>query len=122
MRIVLMFTFTALAFVFNSYMPSIPIVLWYLMSINLFTFLLVIIDKFNAIKDRKRVPESNLYFFAIAGGFLGLLIAMVLAKHKISKKSFLFVQLLITALWLTVIYYVLTHTQQIQAAIEILRS
>lgn len=118
-RIILMFTFTILAFTLNSYLPAIPVILWYLISINLFTFILFIIDKYNATKDRTRVTEVSLYFLAIAGGFLGALLAMLVARHKINNKAFLFWQLLIAAIWVIAIVYVINNSDKI---IEILKN
>jgi len=122
MRIILMFTFTILAFVLNKYISTIPIITWYLISINIFTLLLMVIDKYHSIKGRKRVPLMNLYFFSIAGGFLGLIIAMLLTKHKLSNKAFLLWQILITMIWMITIIYILTHMDKIQNALAILAS
>jgi len=122
MRIILMFTFTILAFALNNYVSSIPIVIWYLVSINVFALLLMSIDKYHAIKDRKRVPEANLYFFAIAGGFLGTIVAMLIAKHKTANKTFIFWQALISAIWVICIWYVLNNMEKIQNALDILTS
>jgi uncharacterized membrane protein YsdA (DUF1294 family) len=113
-----MFTFTALSFGLNAFMPTIPVIYWYFVSINIFTFFLFVIDKFNSIKDRKRVPEISLHFFSIAGGFIGAILAILLARHKINKKAFLFIQSLIIAIWLIVIYLVSTNLQTIQRALS----
>ena len=116
-RILLMFSLAALAFVFNSLNPSIPVIIWYLVSINIFTFFIFVIDKYYALKDRKRVPEISLYFFSFAGGFLGAILGMIIAKHKTSKKLFLSIQTIITIIWIFAIYYVLTHLETIQKAL-----
>jgi len=117
-RILLMFSFAAIAFVLNNYFATIPVIVWYLVSINIFTFFLTLIDKYHAIKERKRVPEFNLYFFSFAGGFLGLILGMIIAKHKTSKKLFMFIQAIIAIFWLVAIYYILTHLEAIQRALS----
>lgn len=112
-----MFSFAALSFMFNSFIPSIPVVIWYLLSINIFTFFIFIIDKYYSTKNRKRVPEMSLHFFSFAGGFLGALIAMIAARHKTSKKVFLIIQLTISVIWILAICYVITHLEVIQNAL-----
>lgn len=113
-RIILLFSFAALSFTFNSFMPTIPVILWYFVSINIFSFLLFIIDKIYAIKDRTRVPESNLHFFTFAGGFIGSFLAMLIARHKIRKKSFILIQSSIAVLWIIAIYYISINIESIQ--------
>lgn len=118
LRIILMFTLAVLAFTFNSFIPSIPVILWYLISINVFTFLLYSIDKYYAMKERKRVPEMTLYFFSFAGGFLGAILSMILTKHKLRKKLFISIQAVITIIWLVCIYLVLNNFETIQKALH----
>jgi uncharacterized membrane protein YsdA (DUF1294 family) len=99
-------------------MPTIPVIVWYLLSINIFTFLLLVIDKIYSLKERKRVPEISLHFFSIAGGIFGALIAMIIARHKIRKKLFLSIQGIIAIIWIISIYYVLTNLETIQNALQ----
>lgn len=121
-RIILMFTLAVLSFTLNNFIPSIPVILWYLMTINIFTFLLLVIDKIYSLKDRKRVPEMSLYFFSTAGGVFGALLAMIIAKHKIRKKLFLSIQIFISLLWVFSIYFVLTNLEAIQQVLQGLSS
>ncbi len=113
-----MFGLATLSFVLNNFIPSIPVIVWYLVSINLVTFFLFIIDKYHSIKDRKRVPEISLHFFSFAGGFIGAFLAMILAKHKVRKKLFLSIQTAISILWIFSIYYILTHLEAIQKVLN----
>ena len=121
-RIILMFAFTILAFILNSYLSAIPVILWYLISINIFTFILLIIDKYNATKNRKRVAQASLYFLALAGGFLGTLLAMLIARHKIRDKLFVFWQTLIAVIWVIGSVYVINHSDEIKAIVKNLLS
>lgn len=121
-RIILMFSLAFLSFTLNNFIPSIPVIVWYLLTINIFTFLLLVIDKIYALKDRKRVPEMSLYFFSIAGGVLGALLAMIVARHKIRKKLFLSIQVFIALLWIVSVYFVLTNLDAIQKALQGLSS
>ena len=117
-RIILMFSLAVFSFILNNFYPTIPVILWYLISINLFTFLLFSIDKYYSLKKRKRVSEINLHFFSLAGGIFGALIAMVVVKHKIRKKIFLSIQIIITIIWIISIYYILTNLETIQNALQ----
>ena len=117
-RIILMFSLAVISFVLNDFYPTIPVILWYLISINLFTFLLFSIDKYYSVKKRKRVPEISLHFFSLAGGIFGALIAMVVVKHKIRKKIFLSIQIIIAIIWVISIYYILTNLETIQNALQ----
>ncbi len=113
-----MFSLVALSFMLNNFIPSIPVILWYLASINIFTFLVFLIDKYHSVKKRKRVPEISLHFFSIAGGVFGAFLAILVAKHKIRKKLFLSVQGLIGIVWTISIFYVLANLESIQNALQ----
>ncbi len=117
-RIILMFLFAALSFVFNNFMPSVPVLVFYLISINIFTFFIFSIDKYHSIKDRKRVPEMSLHFFSLAGGIIGALLSMLIFRHKIRKKVFMLAQIVILLLWMLSTYYIFTNFETIQKVIS----
>ena len=114
MRIILMFTFTLLSFVLNGFIPAIPVIYWYFISINIFTFFLFVIDKLYALKDRKRVPEFSLLFFSFAGGFIGSTLAIIITRHKIRKTKFMFIHSFITLMWIITIYFISINQESIQ--------
>ena len=60
----------------------------YLLIINLLAFITFALDKRKAMKKDFRVPEATLLFLSLLGGGLGGLMAMVIFKHKLSKKLF----------------------------------
>ena len=105
-RILIMFLFTFASFALNIAMPNIPVILWYFVSINLFSFILFGIDKLNSIKERKRVRELSFHFFSLIGGVLGLLLGVVLFRHKLNNRYFLFIQLVILILWIVALYFI----------------
>lgn len=117
-RILILFTFVVIAFFMNNFFPSVPVVLWYLVSINIFTFLLFIIDKYYALKNRARVPEVILYFISFAGGIFGAFLAMLISKHKTSKNGFFYFQLAILMLWSFAIHFVIANIEAIQLALK----
>ncbi len=112
-RILIMFLFTFGAFALNAFMPTIPVIAWYFGSINLFSFILFGIDKLNSTKDRKRVPELTFHFFSLIGGIIGILLSVVLFRHKLRSRNFLLVELGILVIWCVAIYLIITNISAI---------
>ena len=67
--------------------------MYYLISINLISFLLIFIDKRKAINHKWRIPESTLLLTSIIGGSIGLILGMHLFNHKTRKLKFKLVYL-----------------------------
>lgn len=65
------------------------ILLLYFLIVNSFTFLVAGYDKYLAVKNKRRIPEKTLLALAFLGGSVGLLLAMVIFRHKTSKPSFI---------------------------------
>ena len=65
------------------------IILLYIFCINILTIGLFGIDKFLAIKNKRRIPEKDLLAFSFVGGAIGGLLGMFMFNHKVSKGSFL---------------------------------
>lgn len=61
---------------------------YYLIGINVLTFLLYGIDKWKAQKGKWRIPEETLIWLAIVGGSIGALLGMYLFRHKTKHKKF----------------------------------
>lgn len=81
------------------------ILLYTFLTINLITFFSIGYDKKLAQNNKRRIPEKILFLQAILGGSIGLLIAMLLFRHKTSKRSFIlkfsaivFIQLLVAVM------------------------
>ena len=55
---------------------------FYLLIINALGFLLMLVDKWKARKNRWRVRESTLLLVAALGGSVGSLLGMYLFRHK----------------------------------------
>lgn len=60
----------------------------YLLIINALSFLLMLIDKQKAKKDRWRIPEKTLIIVALLGGSLGAIAGMKLFRHKTKHPKF----------------------------------
>lgn len=75
--------------------------------VNSFTFLVAGYDKYLAVKNKRRIPEKTLFGLGIFGGTVGLLLAMVIFRHKTSKSSFLWKFFGILVIQLLLIGYIL---------------
>lgn len=60
----------------------------YLLIINAAAFLLMLIDKQKAKKNRWRIPESTLMLSAVLGGSIGALAGMYSFRHKTKHLKF----------------------------------
>ena len=64
------------------------IALYYLLAVNLLTFVIYGIDKWKARHDRWRVREVSLLLLAALGGSPAALLAMKVFRHKTQHKKF----------------------------------
>ncbi|MCQ2461758.1 MAG: DUF1294 domain-containing protein [Clostridia bacterium] len=62
--------------------------LYYLIIVNVVTFILFGIDKWKAKRHAWRIPEATLLGLAIAGGSAGALLGMLAFHHKTKHKKF----------------------------------
>ncbi|MFB3386212.1 DUF1294 domain-containing protein [Flavobacterium sp. LAR06] len=84
------------------------ILLLYFLFINIFVFILAAYDKYLARKNKRRIPENTLFFLEAIGGTIGLLLAMLLFKHKTSKTSFIVKFSAIFLIQIVLIYLIIT--------------
>ena len=64
------------------------LLVYYLLGINLLTFLAFGIDKWKAKRGLWRVPEATLMMMAALGGSVGALLGMRVFRHKTQHKKF----------------------------------
>ena len=62
--------------------------IYYLLAVNVLTFVVFGVDKWKARRGRWRVPEATLLGLAALGGSVGAWLAMQLFHHKTQKKKF----------------------------------
>ena len=85
------------------------IILLYLFLINAAAFLLMLVDKIKARKNRWRIRESTLILSAVLGGSLGALAGMYLFRHKTLHPKFTIGIPVILALQITSTLFVLLY-------------
>lgn len=61
---------------------------WYLLAVNIFSFVLFGIDKERAKRNLWRISEKTLIFAALLGGTPGALTGMYFFHHKTRKLKF----------------------------------
>lgn len=62
--------------------------IYYILGINILTFIIYGIDKLKAKKNKWRVPEKTLLLLALVGGSVGAFLAMRLFRHKTKHWQF----------------------------------
>ena len=88
-------------------MVLLPLWLWWIVAaLSSLAFILAVVDKARAQRGRQRVRERTLLGVALLGGSLGLLVAMILVRHKVRKASFLLRLFAIVLMQATLIAYV----------------
>ena len=65
------------------------VILIYFLAINILGFTIICYDKKMAAANKFRIPEKNLLVIVFFGGLIGSGLAMVIFRHKTSKKSYL---------------------------------
>lgn len=80
--------------------------MYYLISINILSFILIFIDKQKAIHNKWRIKENPLLFISLIGGCFGTLIGMHLFHHKTKKLKFLLIYLF-CLIW--IIFYIINQ-------------
>jgi len=63
--------------------------MYYLLIVNLVTWVLYGVDKRKAIKGAWRIPEKTLILSAVIGGSVGALAGMMMFRHKTRKAKFM---------------------------------
>lgn len=64
------------------------ILMWYLIIVNIGTWLAFGLDKWKAKTGAWRIPERVLLLLALAGGSVGAMAGMMLFRHKTRKPKF----------------------------------
>ena len=81
--------------------------LYYLIVINIVTFLVYGIDKWKAKQGSWRISEATLLILAVIGGCIGVLLGMKVWRHKTQHKKFRYGIPVIIIIQLVIIGYFL---------------
>lgn len=115
LRVSVLLLVTLISFILNFTYPSLSVVKWYFLNINIFAFIIFMVDKVLSLKSEKRVPEFGLHYFSFIGGILGAFLAMIIFKHKIKDYKFLYIQISILAFWVIFIWVISSNLEEIKS-------
>ena len=77
--------------------------IYYLLIINIITFIIYGIDKYKSIKHKYRISEDTLIILVILGGAIGAFFGMIIFHHKTKKKKFTILIPIIMLLWVYIL-------------------
>ena len=80
--------------------------LYYLIVINVVSFLVYGIDKWKAKQGSWRISEATLLILAVIGGSIGALLGMKVWRHKTQHKKFKYGLPLILLAQIATIYFI----------------
>lgn len=83
------------------------LVVYYLIGVNLLTFIAYGIDKYKARHKQWRITEASLLLLAILGGSPAALLAMRLFHHKTLHKKFRYGVPAILLIQLTIVFFLM---------------
>ncbi|MGE0268145.1 MAG: DUF1294 domain-containing protein [Candidatus Omnitrophota bacterium] len=81
--------------------------IYYILSINILTFLVYAVDKIKAKQSKHRISEKWLHLLSLLGGSVGALAGQKIFRHKTAKKSFQWIFRCVLFLQALIILYVL---------------
>lgn len=93
-----------------SFFSDHKFIIYYLLAINIITFIAFVIDKMNSIKHKSRIRIVTLLGLAFIGGSIGGLIAMYLFRHKTKKDYFTVGIPLILIMQICIIFFTMNNT------------
>ena len=76
---------------------------YYLLIINIISFIIYGIDKYKSIKHKYRISENTLIILAILGGAIGAFLGMITFHHKTQKKKFIILIPVIMLIWVYIL-------------------
>ena len=88
-------------------MIQLKYILAYLLIVNAAAFMLMLIDKIKAKKNRWRIKESTLMLSAALGGSIGALAGMYTFRHKTLHRKFTIGIPLILGLQIAAVLFIL---------------
>lgn len=77
--------------------------IYYLVLINLVSFIITGLDKFLAIKHKMRISEISLLSFSLFGGSIGEMLGMLIFHHKTKHIKFLILNPIFLLVWIIIL-------------------
>ena len=102
-RILILIFIVGMSYLLNAAQPQIPVLAWYAGLINIFTIILMGVDKYQTKRDKKPIPELLLTTMSIVGGVYGIWFGAWAFGHKNRDATFVLTHGIIAAIWLILI-------------------
>ena len=83
----------------------IPVLIGYLLILNILSYSLMGLDKAKARQNKRRIPEKVLFLVALFGGSMGSIVGMYSFRHKTKHWYFVVGMPLILLLQLAAAYW-----------------
>lgn len=84
--------------------------LYYILIINLYSIIVMYLDKEKSKKHKWRIPEKKLFLIALLFGSPGIYIGMKLFRHKTKHEKFtLGIPMIIILQIILIVYFYLSH-------------
>lgn len=80
--------------------------IYIIILVNVFSFLIMGIDKYKAIYHHRRISERFLLMLSFFYGSLGILSAVIFFHHKIRKTKFLYLPLIFLILQICLLLFI----------------
>ena len=77
--------------------------IYYLIIINIISFIIYGIDKYKSIKHKYRISENTLISLSIIGGVFGSILGMIIFHHKTKKIRFKISIPIILIIWICIL-------------------
>lgn len=84
-------------------------IIYYLIIINLLTFIYFWLDKYFAVKQKYRISEKNLFILTALWGFLWAILGMHFFAHKTIKSNFQIKFWIIVVLRILILIFILNQ-------------
>jgi len=69
-------------------MNDVTMLLFYIIGVNVLSFILMGVDKKKAERQQYRIPERTFWMLAVLGGAIGVIFGMRTYRHKTKHASF----------------------------------
>lgn len=102
-------TFGKIYFDINNFISKNKIVIYYLVGINIVSFIMFGIDKLKSINKQNRIPNAVLMSFLFFGGTIGGFLGMKIFHHKTNKDYYTVGIKLISLMQIIVIFYLFSR-------------
>lgn len=90
---------TSLSVLLHFLFPKVAVVFWYMILINISTFIVYSIYVYRQNRSKERLNSTNLYYFSAIGGIIGAFFGIIIYNAKEFNTTFFIIQVYILIVW-----------------------